>query len=254
MRPRRPEPAVLRAYGVYKGIANHTVDLYYLGLIESDPVASGLGGVMKGFDVNTLGTRIQGSRNDWLYEGEFAFQFGEQADLSRSAGMATAGVGRSFAKMWAKPVLWFYYDYASGDSDPTNGSFGTFNQLFPLGHKYLGYADIVGRQNINDANVVLTFAPSKRVNFLVWYHHFTLVSSRDALYNAAGAATRRDPTGRAGNDVGDEVDVLMNVILNPHADLQFSYSHFFPGDFIERTGTGGGEGTDFFYSQLVFRF
>ncbi len=239
-------------YAVYKGFEGQTVDLYYLGLLETDPIVRGRGGVLGEAAAHTLGTRLQGGRGDWLYESEFAYQFGGQSNLDRSAGIATMGVGRRFSKAWAKPELWFYYDYASGDGDPVNGTFGTFNQLFPLGHKYFGYADLSARQNIRDPNVILTFAPSKRVNFLVWYHHFNLVSPRDALYNVAGAVSRRDPTGRAGTDVGDEIDLLMNVILNPHTDLQFNYSHFFPGSFIANTGVD--KDSRFFYAQFLFRF
>jgi hypothetical protein len=239
-------------YAVYKGIPNQVVDLYYLGLVETDPVARGRGGVMGGFDVQTLGMRWQGSRNDWLWETEAAYQFGKQADLNRNAGMAVGGVGRRFSKAFGKPELWFYYDWASGDRNPNDDDYNTFNQLFPLGHKYFGYLDIVGRQNIQDPNVIFTIQPHKRLKLLAWYHHFTLDSQRDALYNAAGVPTRRDPTGRSGPNVGDEIDFAMDLIVNPHADFNIGYSHFFPGGFID--GTGLSRDSSFFYSQFLFRF
>ena len=43
-------------------------------------------------------------------------------------------------------------DIASGDDDPTDGDLETFNQLFPLGHAYFGYIDVIGRQNIIDVS------------------------------------------------------------------------------------------------------
>lgn len=243
------------SYLVYKGIANQTVDLYYLGLLESDPLVKGRNGVLGDFGVHTLGTRWQGSRENWLWEIETAYQFGHQSNLTRSAGMATGGLGRAFPKWWARPELWFYYDYASGTQNPGDG-YATFNQLFPLGHKYFGYMDIVGRQNILDPNVIMKFYPSKRWNFLLWYHHFNLASARDSLYNAAGAAIRTDPTGRAGTYVGDELDIAINLILNPHADWQFGASHFWAGPYVQRTATNPAQARDgsFFYAQFVFRF
>jgi hypothetical protein len=39
------------------------------------------------------------------------------------------------------------------------------------------------------------------------YHHFELAQSRDALYNAAGVAIRRDPTGLAGTNVASPPSV-----------------------------------------------
>ena len=238
-----------------RGSPNQTVDLYYLGLLESDPLARGRDGVLGDFAVHTLGTRWQGSRENWLWEIETAYQFGHQSNLTRNAGMATGGLGRAFPKWWARPELWFYYDYASGTQNPGDG-YATFNQLFPLGHKYFGYMDIVGRQNILDPNVVMKFYPSKRVNFLLWYHHFNLASARDSLYNAAGAPIRTDPTGRAGTYVGDELDIAINLILNPHADWQFGASHFWAGPYVQRTATNPAQAQDgsFFYTQFVFRF
>src|SRR5579864_612696 len=102
-------------YAVYKGIANQTFDFYFLGLSDGNRIVKGNNGVLGVQDIYTFGTRWQGSYHDWLWESEGAYQFGDQANLSRSAGMATGGVGRRFADLWAKPELWFYYDYASGD-------------------------------------------------------------------------------------------------------------------------------------------
>ena len=45
------------------------------------------------------------------------------------------------------------------------------------------------------------------------YHHFWLAEARDALYNAAGVAYRRDPTGQSGTDVGNEIDFILNFHL-----------------------------------------
>ena len=47
-------------------------------------------------------------------------------------------------QVWGNPTFWAYYDYASGDSDPTDGRSHTFNDLYPFGHYYLGWIDQVG--------------------------------------------------------------------------------------------------------------
>jgi hypothetical protein len=49
---------------------------------------------------------------------------------------------------------------------------------------------------------------------------------------------RCDPTGRAGRDVGDEIDVTVNFHLGPNADFYMGYSKLFAGDCIKRTGNG----------------
>src|SRR5438445_3612225 len=106
------------------------------------------------------------------------------------------------------PQFWVAYDYASGDHNGgKKGAHGTFNQLFPFGHYYFGFLDLVGRQNIQDANAQFVVFPAKWVFAGVQYHHFMLDSSHDALYSAGGAVLRRDPTGKASNTVGDEIDL-----------------------------------------------
>ncbi len=240
------------AYAVYKGVKDQIIDLYFLTLLESDDLVLGRRGVRGDFEVYTFGSRWFGSRNDWLWEFEGAYQFGNQANLDRSAGMVTGGIGRRFPKAWAKPEIWFYYDWASGDSDPNDDEFSTFNQLFPLAHPYFGFLDLVARQNIRDPNVRLALNPHQRLKLTAWYHRFMLDEPRDALFNAAGAVSRRDPTGRAGDDVGDEIDLMLDILLSTNADIQIGYSHFTPGGFIQRTGIGGD--AEFFYTQFVFRF
>ena len=63
------------------------------------------------------------------------------------AGMFTAVLGYTFPVKDLSPRAYFEFDYASGDKKP-GGGVGTFNQLYPNGHSYLGYIDYIGRQNI----------------------------------------------------------------------------------------------------------
>ena len=59
------------------------------------------------------------------------------------------GLGKKFSELPWNPVFWFWYNYATGDNS-TGATAKTFNQLFPSGHKYLGFMDFVARQNIQD--------------------------------------------------------------------------------------------------------
>lgn len=66
-------------------------------------------------------------------------------------GASPPGYGYNFKDATATPPLWLYYEYASGDANPGEGN--TFNQLYPFGHYYLGYLDLIARQNIQDLSV-----------------------------------------------------------------------------------------------------
>jgi hypothetical protein len=161
--------------------------------------------------------------------------------------------------------VWLYYDWASGDSDPNDGKHGTFNQYFPLGHKYFGFMDIIARQNIQDVNSSALFHLHDKITLLAWYHVFFLEEERDALYNVAGVPIYQDPTGSAGKYVGQEIDLLLTYKFKPRADVQFGYSHFFTGDYFRSpviqngpaglaTNGSNGRDADFFYTQLSVQF
>jgi len=245
-------------YWVYKDLPGQVLDLYYLGLVDfSDTVDLPGAFFFEGdSDIQTFGARWQGRRRNWRWEFEGAYQFGIEVDRPRNAGFFTGGLGYVLANLNFRPEFWFYFDYASGSRSPEANDFATFNPLFPLGHKYLGYLDLVGRRNILAPNAVAKIYFGDRANLLFWYHNFHLASARDALYNGANAPIRIDPTGRAGRYVGDELDIILNLIVNPNMDWQFGLSHLWAGPFIQRTARtpAQAEDSNLFYTQFVVRF
>jgi hypothetical protein len=234
------------------------VDAYFLHLDDSRPSLSGplggRGGVLGGYSVNTIGSRFAGDSNHVLWDFEGMYQFGEWVNEGDAAGAVTTSMGYELADLPMDPQFWIAWDWASGDYHPGTGpQHGTFNQLFPFGHYYFGYLDLVGRQNISDLNLQFDCFPSKWIVTVFQYHMFRLDSARDALYNAGGTAIRRDPTGRAGTDVGDEIDITTNFHLSQHQDILIGYSKLFAGQFIEHT-TGPKGSPEFFYAQYSFKW
>ncbi len=237
----------------YRPKKGQSIDAYYLMLDNTNRVTQ-LGIPRGNFTRHTVGGRYTGvaERNpNVLFDSETAFQFGSQNGRDVFAAMTTQGVGYNFKDTPWNPTVWAYYDFASGGR---NGA-GTFNQLFPFGHYYLGWIDQVGRQNIHDLNFHLYLYPTKWTTAWLQFHSFWLADNRDALYNAAGNAIRRDATGRAGNHVGEEVDVVLNFHLSKHADLLTGYSHLFGGEFLRNTSSGtAAKNAGFFYLQLSYRW
>lgn len=128
--------------------------------------------------------------------------------------------------------------------------------------------DIIGRQNIEDVNFLFTLQPTDKVKLLAWYHIFHLDEDRDALYNVGGAPIYQDPTGAAGSDIGQELDLTISWSVTPRVNLLFGYSHFWTGDYFDSatiqsgatptdaiTSNGAdGQDADFFYTQFQLRF
>lgn len=243
------------AWLTYKPQAGQAIDLYYLYLDENRPVPTIPGlrkfpGERGGENNNTIGARYSGDSNNFLWDLEGAYQFGDAVGDSISAGMLTAGAGYHFKDLPMSPVAWLYYDYASGDDHGRIG--GTFNQLFPFGHYYLGFIDLVGRQNINDVNFHLYAYPAKWIWFGFQFHDFTLDSRFDALYSKGGAVERKSARGTAGTDVGQEIDLVSNFHLSMHSDILIGWSKLYAGDFIKNTGAN--VSPELFYVQYSFKW
>ena len=225
-------------YTTYSGFENATIDAYYLGF--DNQVAE--------FSVHTLGLRALGSVGNWLWEFEGGPQFGDQGpggfNLDHAAGFATAGIGRKVKSLPGGTTIWFYYDYASGESLDPGSDFNAFNQLQPLAHKFLGFIDSVQRTNIESPNILITMKPGPKWNFLLWYYHFQ--SATDAPVPAVAGNTAAQ---NGGSDLGDELDIILKYTICPRSNVLFGYSKFFAGNKIL-----GPEDADFLYGQYTLNF
>jgi hypothetical protein len=155
---------------------------------------------------------------------------------------------------------------ASGDDDPNDDEFNTFNQLFPLAHPYFGYIDALGRQNIIDvhpgieATLLENARWAKKLSARVDYHWFWRASDEDAVYGTSAGAGFSPPVagvlrGDSGSDetyIGSELDFVINWQIERHTLIHAGYSHFFAGTFIEDTGAD--DDIDFVYAAISFTF
>jgi hypothetical protein len=227
--------------------------MYYLYLEDQSPSQPPtLQTAPPPYHVNTLGAQSIGNQGNLLWDCELMYQFGERVGQEIQAGASAAGLGYAFTQTSWLPEFWLYYEWASGDQNPDDGPVGTFNQLFPFGHYYLGFLDLVGRQNIRSPSCQFVLYPTNWIILLAQYHYFQLDSPRDALYNAGGVAIAQDPTGQAGRDVGNELDLLTNIHLDAHQDILAGWSKLWPGEFLERTR--GPQSPELFYVQYQFRW
>lgn len=241
------------AWATHRPKQGRSIDAFYLLLDDTNSLVQ-LGIPRGGFTRHTFGSRYLATVDNWLFDLEAAMQLGSQNGRNVVAGMVTAGTGYNFKDSAWSPTLWAYYDYASG-GNPVNGTAHTFHQLFPFGHYYLGWADQVGRQNIHDLNFHLYLYPTKWITTWLQFHSFWLADRQDALYNIAGVPVRRDPTGRAGSHVGEEVDVIFNFHISKHFDVLTGYSHLWGGEFLKNTaGPDRAVNTSYFFVQGSYRW
>jgi hypothetical protein len=245
----------------YRPKKGHEVDLYYLYLDNSRFVAMpnpfGFNRVTGGLNCSTLGARCAGNYEQrllWDFEG--MYQFGDFANQQDSAEAYTAALGYCFADLQTRPQFWINWDFASGTDNPARTHIHeTFNQLFPFGHYYFGTLDVVGRQNIEDLSLQGGFFPTKWITTWLQYHMFRLDSATDALYSASGAVIKFDRTGRAGTDVGDELDFLVNFHLSQHSDIWMGWSKLYAGAFLRSAPPGPTHiSPELFWAQYSFKW
>lgn len=246
----RPGPDFWGAYANGKLGADNAIDLdlYFLGLNTRASTFNGSAGEE---DRYTLGARVGGKfgASGFGYDAEAAYQFGEVGSADIAAYAFAGKIDYAFADVEYKPAVYVGFDYASGDDTAGDGDVETFNQLFPLGHAYFGFMDLVGRQNIMDFSAGFSAKLHDKVTFKADGHFFWLASDSDALYNAGGGVAR---SGGVSEEVGQEIDLTIVYKVDTHLTLQGGYSHFFAGDFI--SDTGASDDVDWFYFQTQYTF
>lgn len=234
-------------------------DFYFIGL--NNKMARTYNGTTGPEDRYTLGARAFGTVPDtnFDYNAEGAYQFGRVGSGNVNAYMFGGQFGYTFAGAWSSPRLFAGVEMGSGDKSP-GGNVQTFNQLFPLGHAWLGYADLVARQNIIAPNLGVTIKPVKKLTVGLNALYFLRASTADAMYNVGGGVTRAafppaapGQTGFSGaGTVGQEIDLTFTYQFDRHTTAELGYSHFFPGDFVQETGPA--PDVDFLYVQVQYNF
>ena len=219
-------------------------------------------------DIYTIGGRLKskpGELGNFDYTLEGAYQFGDFAAtattkrLTQDAYMFIVQGGYTFADWWATPRLGLEFDYSSGDGNSTDGTHGTFDNLFPTNHKFYGSMDLVSLQNIQDLGVNLTLKPTPRLSVAFIGNALWLADTHDAFYNVLGAPRT---TGGYGihpgynNFVGTEFTAVAGYAVKRFAQVETGYGHFFTGNYVHQSEAvnGGDRDADWVYVQTTIKF
>jgi hypothetical protein len=269
-------------YATSTKVPKHTLDFYFLSRNASAQAATAEPSPQapqpSARDIYTLGVRLKslpGQLGNWDYTLDAIGQFGNFADtragapagrLDHTAYAFVAQGGYTFKEAWATPRLGLEYSHGSGDSDPTDGDHGTFENLFPTNHKFYGYMDFFSLQNLHNVRGIFQLKPHPRVSVALEGHLFWLADTSDNFYTAAG--TPRGGVGTTpgngyginpgyGSYAGSEVDFIAGYALTRYAQVEAGYGHFFTGDYIDSSlsaPTHGSQDANYFYLQFNLNF
>lgn len=238
-------------YAAYKKIQDHTLDTFlFIRDVNDGSFLSEVGGRRGNLKEYTIGNRFKGRTGAVDYGTEYAVQFGKRASDTIRAWSVHQELGYTLAQAAWTPRFYAEYNHASGDRDNADGTFGTFDNLYPTNHNKYGLIDFVSLKNINDFMIGTSVKPDPKLLIASEFHWFLLDGKESAWFNASGGVYRA-ANSAASPHLGEEIDVYATYPVNPYLSALVGYSHFFAGPFAEDTGRS--DDANFFYAQLIFK-
>ncbi len=185
-------------------------------------------------EINTLGFRIKGSVGSFFYRTENAIQKG--SNVGEKAFQYDLEVGGKFGNYSTS------LEFASAGEN--------YRQLYPTAHKFLGFADVLGRRNVTQLalHFVGNVTPWLGVN--ADYHMFSRTNKDITAYKLTGVAWGANKTA---SDIGNEFDLVLTFKSQSNINLQLGSAWFMPGQYM-KDQTGKDETTHFTYAQVQAKF
>lgn len=193
-------------------------------------------GVVPASQRATLGARTLGpiAGTAFAYELEGGMQLGTAGNADVQAWMLATDLTRTWSGPHA-PALTVGADYASGTGAGAAAQSGTWDQLYPLAHAFLGFADALGRRNVIEERIVAQWSASSTVRLRGSLHAFQRASTDDAIYDATGAVLRGS-VPNAPREIGGEADLTAIWRIGRHLRVDGGVARFTPGAFFAATG------------------
>jgi hypothetical protein len=160
----------------------------------------------------------------------------------------------TFDAPWS-PRVALQYDYASGDTNPTDSSNGRFDTLYGARRFDFGPTGIYGpfaRSNVHTPGFRVQIRPHARLSSFFAVRGFWLAADED-FWVPAGVI---DPNGNSGSYVGSQVEMRVRFDVIPeNVRLEAGYAHLFAGEFIDDAPTSNDQGdSDYVYTQVLVSF
>jgi hypothetical protein len=224
------------------------LDLYYLGLSRDQATFNDGKGQERR---HSIGSRIWGEINDWQYDFEGVYQFGDFAGKSISAWTLSSNTAYTFSNTRFRPVVRLKTELISGDAEQGDHKLQTFNPMFPKG-AYFGLAALIGPSNLFDLHpsIALELIRDK----LVWttdYDAFWRHSADDGIYETN--VTLIFPAGTIRDKfIGHQLATDFTYTPNEFLDFRGEFTWFKAEGYLE--GVSPGRNILFFGVTSQFKF
>jgi hypothetical protein len=223
------------------------VDVYYFGLDRDRAVFNRTSGDELR---HTVGARFFGKSQNWDWDFEGFYQFGQFASGNIRAWSFASHFGHTFRHLWFSPRAGFKANVISGDENADDKDIETFNPLFPKG-KYFGELTPLGPQNLVNIQLDLSLSLTDKWTFLFSVVPYWRYSSDDAIYDLGGNVVR--PGGSSiARFIGVAWEWVLSYQFSRLLEGLISYSQFHAGDFIRESGPD--KTIRFVGLELLFKF
>jgi hypothetical protein len=233
-----PDQAFWGVYGTspVAGIPALKADLYYLGLNRDNAMfAQGIANEHR----HTLGARLFGKANDFDWNVEGAYQFGQFGTADINAWTVSANLGYTFQGVPFSPRIGLNADVISGDRKLHDGTLGTFNPLFPK-LPYFSEANLAAPANLIDVQPNLTVTPVKNVTLTIGWNPLWKAAEADAFYGGPAITPVAATAGGTGRYIGQQVSTTLTWTPTKHLTFGGTYVSYTPGKRIEQAGGRSG--------------
>ncbi len=238
-------------------------NLYYFGLNDQRTSI-----VSRQRTFSTFGLRLyEPPKKSWLdYSLENIWQIGKRGNVDHFAHFQHIHIGYTFNLPWS-PRFLIHYDYASGDSNPTDSQDSAFDTLFGARHPQFNPIGNFGpffSHNLSSPGWRILAVPHKGWKVMFKHRVWYLATSRGTFGNGPFVTNTngglRDASGGSGNFLGHDIETRVQWKINDNWNFDGGYTHWFKGSYFDRLPasaglpSGGEKDSDYFYIETTFRF
>jgi len=243
-------------YGIYntldKVIPKATLEPYVLWRVAPANVKLNENQGKGALNEVTIGARLASRLPAaFAYNVEMVLQRGSLGPYSIESWAGHWNINKDFAVAW-KPNVFIESNYATGNRNPADKSWSTFDQIYPSSHNKMDFADQLGWKNIMQVRAGVTEKAPKAIRLTETYESFWRASTRDGMYASSGALAVASTNPKDGKFIGQEIDLLAGRTWRKAIELGIGYCHLFTGTFLDRTTQGRGYNYPFAYLEFHF--
>jgi hypothetical protein len=203
-------------------------------------------------DVVTEGVRVAGAlRPNVDYTVEVAMQQGHVVQDAVRAWASHWDLGWKPLGPEVGPRIAVTYNYASGDANPRDGQYGTFDDLYPAGFNAYGLPDPYAWRNLSTPEISASLPLNERWEMQTGYRGYWLATTKDGLYPGGDAFLVRNEN--AGSSfLGSQWFVSAGYRRARNWTMQAGYGRMFAGAYLEACDLKNSLSTVFLQTTLTF--